>query len=78
VVGQRLNNLGFEDTLTKFGSNFPDALSPRLARQMGPGSGSGSGGSYDSSKWMPGGGSSWNSGQGKASIGCKPTRCICN
>ena len=62
VVGQRLNDLGVENTLTKFGGKISNAMFPRRARQMGPGGGSGAG--WDSSKWMSGG-SSWTSGQGK-------------
>ena len=63
VVGQRLNELGVEKTLTKFGGKISNALYPRRARQTGPGSGAAVGWG-DSSKWMSGG-SSWNSGQGK-------------
>ena len=62
IVGQQLNDFGFQKTLTKYGGKISDVLHPRLARQSTPGA-AGSGGGWDSSKWMSSG-SSWNSGQG--------------
>lgn len=58
IVGSRLNDLGFHDSLVNFGGKMIEKLQPRLVRQSSPG-----GGGWDSSasKWM-GGGSSWPSG----------------